>query len=689
MEAALETISARRNGHPTEDEYAAWLGYSQPAAARKSTIYRRRCFVQTYPDLAQWFQAPLHERVGLDPESNRNAFASARARQYLYFLAIKGYIHLDWDWLLAVGWHVLGKGALKESMRAIFAPVFEQGRIIGYSRSTKNRLGTLLHYIYLRNPDRIASFGDAEIEESETAVAHFGDRYDAAVYFGSLDRYQSAVCTWRGSAFALRSVLYHMGRLERPPIRQHPRKGVLTVHPKMAALIGRYAEARLALHSRPGTVSKIENAAKHLGDWLQHRYPEIDSFCGLTRDILLEYGAALQKWPKPLSIETQISRLSSLSVMFNDATSWEWEGAPVRQLIGPRDLPKRLTRLPRFIPAPELERLMAAIQRLKCPYQRSALIIARWSGARRSEILNLEYDCLDSYPDGTPRLRIPVGKTKSERIIPLHPAAAAAIRNLQSVTPRIRGLVSDPGGRECQRLFVRLGRRFSTFYVFEKSLGIACRDAGLVNAQGKATITAHRFRHTVGTELAEGGARLHTIMKMLGHTSTEMTLVYAHISDVATRDDYQRILGPGARVAGHLADTLKLGEMTNASVRWVTKRYLKTELELGQCLRLPEEGPCECDLFLTCAKFITTPEYIPRLRVRREKERALEQEAIANNWTDEAGRHTCLRKRIEELLMQLGEPAEGLIVAASREAEAHSDRSPRGEHPSPAQSQSN
>jgi hypothetical protein len=178
-------------------------------------------------------------------------------------------------------------------------------------------------------------------------------------------------------------------------------------------------------------------------------------------------------------------------------------------------------------------------------------------------------------------------------------------------------------------------------------------------------------------------------MKMLGHTSTEMTLVYAHISDVATRDDYQRILGPGARVAGHLADTLKLGEMTNASVRWVTKRYLKTELELGQCLRLPEEGPCECDLFLTCAKFITTPEYIPRLRVRREKERALEQEAIANNWTDEAGRHTCLRKRIEELLMQLGEPAEGLIVAASREAEAHSDRSPRGEHPSPAQSQSN
>ena len=43
---------------------------------------------------------------------------------------------------------------------------------------------------------------------------------------------------------------------------------------------------------------------------------------------------------------------------------------------------------------------------------------------------------------------------------------------------------------------------------------------------------------------------------------------------------------------------------------------MKTELELGHCLRLPAEGPCECDLYLTCAKFVTTPQYAPRLRER-------------------------------------------------------------------------
>jgi integrase len=34
---------------------------------------------------------------------------------------------------------------------------------------------------------------------------------------------------------------------------------------------------------------------------------------------------------------------------------------------------------------------------------------------------------------------------------------------------------------------------------------------------GKATITAHRFRHTIGSQLAEGRARIQTIMTVLGH----------------------------------------------------------------------------------------------------------------------------------------------------------------------------
>jgi integrase len=71
---------------------------------------------------------------------------------------------------------------------------------------------------------------------------------------------------------------------------------------------------------------------------------------------------------------------------------------------------------------------MAAVDQLPDPYQRAALIVARRSGARRDEIRRLAIDCLDTYPDGHPRLRIPVGKGHTERSIPLHPQAAEAPR---------------------------------------------------------------------------------------------------------------------------------------------------------------------------------------------------------------------------------------------------------------------
>ena len=81
---------------------------------------------------------------------------------------------------------------------------------------------------------------------------------------------------------------------------------------------------------------------------------------------------------------------------------------------------------------------MTAVEQLPDPYQRAALIVARWSGARRDEIRRLAMDCLDTYPDGHPRLRIPVGKGHTERSIPLHPQAADALQPLIELARRAR-----------------------------------------------------------------------------------------------------------------------------------------------------------------------------------------------------------------------------------------------------------
>ena len=87
---------------------------------------------------------------------------------------------------------------------------------------------------------------------------------------------------------------------------------------------------------------------------------------------------------------------------------------------------------------------------------------------------------------------------------------------------------------------------------------------------------------------------------------------------------------------------------------WLRTNFLKTELELGHCLRLPTEGPCECEMFLTCSRFVTTPAYAPRLRERHTLELALVADAEARGWPREIERHRCTAARIERLLAELG-----------------------------------
>jgi len=280
---------------------------------------------------------------------------------------------------------------------------------------------------------------------------------------------------------------------------------------------------------------------------------------------------------------------------------------------------------------------------------------------RRDEIRRLAVDCLDTYPDGHPRLRIPVGKGYTERSIPLHPQAADALQPLIELARQQRGRRRyDPSaGREVQHIFVVRGKLLSNALLFDMALAEACTAAGLVDSAGKATITAHRFRHTIGTQLAEGGARIQTIMAVLGHRTPNMSIIYASLSDPTVKQQYQdaldRHLGPDVTLAGPAADALREHRLDPEAVSWLQTNFLKTELELGHCLRTPAEGPCECDLVLTCSKFLTTSDYTPRLRQRMATEELLIADAVTRGWDHEAERHRATQHRLQQLLSDLGE----------------------------------
>ena len=138
-----------------------------------------------------------------------------------------------------------------------------------------------------------------------------------------------------------------------------------------------------------------------------------------------------------------------------------------------------------------------------------------------------------------------------------------------------------------------------------------------------------------------------------------MSMVYAQISDPQVLADYQSVLTPGATIAGPAAEAIRTGTIGADAVEWLTTNFLKTELELGHCLRLPAEGPCECDLYLSCAKFVTTPQYAGRLRRRHRTEQTLIEDAHARGWQREVQRHQAIADRIESLLTELGESLDG------------------------------
>ena len=668
--------------HPSRRHASAeeWEAFVRTCAEhyhwKESWQYRlrltRRQFVDQYPDLETWFATPLTEQVGRSFEEraqrryDATSMVSYQARPYLGFLAVRGYAAFDWEWLIAAQVLRLGDIFALTPVKAGMERVAEEARALGWCGV--RRQGGFQWAIYrlvLHTADpELQHLTEEDLLLFKEAILRFRERSDVAWFFGSHQHYLEQSHRYVSQLNALQVLLYHRGQVATMPPREAPRPTAFLVHQdRMKQVLERYLATR-RLTDQESTVRLVDLILRQFVAWIEQRYPTIETFAQVTRDHLLEYADALTTWVthvnhKPLTVGGKRLRLAKLAQFFREVAEWGWEDVPPRPLLQPGDLPKLPQRVPRYIPEEELGRLMTAIRALECPYQRASLLIARWSGARRGEIHRLSVDCLDQYPDGTPRLRLPTGKTYKERMVPIADEAAEAIRTVQACRNGERGLRDPRTGLLTRYLFMQRGRHLSLTYLFDEALQHACTAAGLLTPQGKPTVTPHRFRHTVGTQLVERGARLRTVMKVLGHDTAHMSVIYAQISDKEVLKDYQAVLGPGATIAGPSAAVLRSGELPASAVEWLKGNFLQTELELGRCLRLPQEGPCECDLYLTCAKFVTTPEYAPRLRRRRTVELELIEAATVHGWQREVERHLCTVRRLEQLLADLGQPLDG------------------------------
>jgi hypothetical protein len=129
-------------------------------------------------------------------------------------------------------------------------------------------------------------------------------------------------------------------------------------------------------------------------------------------------------------------------------------------------------------------------------------------------------------------------------------------------------------------------------------------------------VTAHQFRHTLGTRLINDGVPQHVVQQLLGHASPQMTARYATIHDTTVRaafDDYQR---RRVDIGGQRLDFDP--DAPTADAEWVKHNLARVQASLpnGYCGRPPQQDCPHPNACLTCPDFQTTPKFLP-LHIRQ------------------------------------------------------------------------
>jgi site-specific recombinase XerD len=375
--------------------------------------------------------------------------------------------------------------------------------------------------------------------------------------------------------------------------------------PRVAAVMHRYLR-QLGTFLAPRSVDAADSALRQLARWMISE-AGLAAVGDIGRDDIEDYKVWLAAQPRgggqTITKETHRQRMRTVRQFFERIIEWDWPDAPPRNPVIAWDIPKKPEPLPKFLDDRDAAKLMAAARASADPRDRLVLELLARTGMRAGELAGLDADAVVRIGAGH-WLRIPLGKLRNDRYVPLHPElvrllAAWTAANLDHIR-RHKRLVADHRGPLDRHLIARIVHRVG-------------------RAAGVPGVHPHRLRHTLATQAINRGMRLEAIAALLGHRKMEMTLIYARIANRVVADEYAAVSAKIDALYGQ-PPALPADYETTGMARLRREAHARM-LGNGLCTRPAEldcrlESACE-----TCAYFRTSTEFLPVLVRQRDHAR--------------------------------------------------------------------
>jgi site-specific recombinase XerD len=305
-----------------------------------------------------------------------------------------------------------------------------------------------------------------------------------------------------------------MNRARRPPLH-HP----------LAPTFDRAVDS-LGVALSPDTTRHYRGTVRKFLTYLSARHPEVNRLDQLRREShTLGWMGCLRSQVPSLTTASYINHLIALRVVFNEL-AWSEQLAELARLIRREDIPRAPQRLPRPLTTEQDQLLQKEFLR-RNDLGGNVFLLIRHTGMRIGECADLSCDCLRSTGPHQWAIHVPLGKLKTERMVPVDAFVCEIVQRLAffrslDPLPADGKLLARPRTKEA---LVRQLRDY--LHQVCPALALSIR------------IVPHQLRHTYATEMLRAGVGFPVLMKLLGHTSPEMTMRYLDVALTDLQREFQ------------------------------------------------------------------------------------------------------------------------------------------------------